>query len=685
MSTQVFTRTSGSAAPRGPRWFGVPSMVRMAMRDLQRHRVTPVVGAVTGLIGGFALVAKLGPAGSDLRGWMVLAMIAVPATLAAGTHPEQRHEADILLRLGWRRGRVRLTAWLAPVLAVTVPAWVGATIGTLYGLHDPGPAYVDDLALALFVAFALPAVGAWITAGARLPERSRRSLNKSIRARRWRAGIGLLLIVGGAWLPTGSKSGFGLDSSLPVGYFVVFVGLTIVAPVAIGAAARAASAVPSTSVSVASGLVFRERRALLVPFVVVAMATCALTVESVLGIGLGLREQARIDAVDAIGSLGSITSGTSGDQLIITTSPLDQILDDPEHVPDFDTRQTALVEAVRSVAPEASLVSITTLDLEVLTGQPVFGNATDAGGFTLFDQSARSVTTATPDLLAALGEDPALASGSEVLLLDARLPYSDGTVRLVHDTPSGSRDLDVHLPARLLHPGQVVIGLPAVLVPPDLVPATGVSTTPGTKAEAVATGLAPNRVLLRFNSRPSDRIVTALTKATEGEVTRGDAPERLTITNANRTDDLSAVSVRTPGEAIELATAVGLISLAAVLLAQIAMALAHRREDEVLHLLGMSRAGRAWITALRGLGIGLTASASGAAIGLAGTAWGLHRYNTDGRFDHGVTLDPIPFTIPAVVLIGLIAIPLLSALVGGLVAMAQPTADDATRTERLAW
>lgn len=666
MNTSTLTRTPSSAWPLGYRWFGLPLMARMALRDLRRHPVGTAVGAITGLVAGLALVVSgrsIGPV--SIQTIMVLLLVAVPAALAGGTHPEQRHEAEILVRQGCRRTAVRLACWAGSVAAVAIPAWIGAALGSVAIDTTASLSFIE----AAWWGLTLPALGAALTAGARLPERTDRSPTKVTRGKFWRWGIGLALLVPGAYIPTTARGGFDLDLLLPLGFFLTFAGLAVLSPLAVGAAARIAGRVPSTVVRVAGGVLDRNRRALSLPFALIAGATCLLVVQSVVGVGLGRREQSREAAISA---LGPATAGTSANQLVVTTS----VFEKPNGTSGDDL--TALLDATREAAPGASVASVEGLAFDALSGRAVYGEV--AYGLVDGLGLGSQVAVATPELLTVLGLDPALAEGDRAVVLDPRVVRTDGRVGLVRrtDDDDNAPSTEVLIPARLSRASGLAARVPAVLLPPDIVPSAG-----STSLASDRLGLRAGQVVLRFGARPTEQTVEALRAVTGGTVVRGDQP--VDVTAHNRTDNMGSVSIRTEADAQRLLTTVGVLCLAVVFVAQLALALAHRREDEVLDLLGTRRRTRVTVAAVRGLILGLVATGSGAVIALSATAWGLRSYNDHNRFDGPTHLEQIPFVLTPPVAIAMAALPLAAGLAGGLVALVRRRSDHVTRTERLAW
>lgn len=653
----------------GYRWLGFPFVTRLVLRDLRRHRLATAVGATTGFVGGLALAGLGGSIGPvTVQSLAVVLLAVVPAALAGGTHPDQRHGADVLFRQGCRRTLIRLTAWAGAVAVVAVPAWIGAAVGATITREVGSDAQLESAWWGVL----LPALGAWLTAGARLPEHTDRSVGRTRATDRSRLVVGIGIVVLSALPPTTAVNGFSLDLLLPVGLLLTVVGLAVLSPLVVRAGARGAGRLPSTAVRVASGVLDRNRRALSLPFALIAGATCVLVVQTVVGVGLGRREQDRLTATAA---LGPATAGTSPNQLIVSLSILDTGAVGSDQ---FEVRREALSTAVLQASPRATAVAVDAIHLEVRSGQPVYG---DTGPDPLTRLSVGpQVAVATPSLLSALGLDPALAAGDRAVVLDPRLLDADGVVRLFRRADDGTVLGDARLPGRLGPSSPLVVEAPSVLVPADLVPVIASADAPGNDD---ILDISSQLVVVNFPTRPDDDTVRALRVASGGTVTRGDRLADVSATR--RTDGIDSITIRTDADARRLVATLGVLCLAVVFVAQFALALAHRREDEVLDLLGTRRRTRTLIAGVRGLVIGLVATCAGASIALSATALGLYRYNSTGRFGDDVTLAPVPFSLPPPLLVGLAVLPLIAGAAGALVALARRWSDDRTRTERLAW
>jgi ABC-type lipoprotein release transport system permease subunit len=99
----------------------------------------------------------------------------------------------------------------------------------------------------------------------------------------------------------------------------------------------------------------------------------------------------------------------------------------------------------------------------------------------------------------------------------------------------------------------------------------------------------------------------------------------------------------------------------------------------------VDRRTRMAIAALRGLAIGTVGTAVGVAIAYVATRSGLAVYNESGRLTEPTVLAPIPVVHPPSAMLGLVALPLIAAAIGAVVAAARPAGSRLTRAERLAW
>lgn len=632
----------------------------LGWRELTHRRGATVAAGALGIVAGSTIVRapEVGSAALPPAAVAAVLLFAMPAALAAGTNPAQRREADLLLRLGTRDYVVRSAVILAVAGATTVPATTAVLVAATVGIGDASTA-ANGLAAALL----FPLAGALLTSGARLPAAVRR---RSPRIRTaMRSILGVVAIALGYLLGLTPKSGSDVGLVLPPALALVFVGLFLLAPLVVDLLGRTVRRASGFEARLAGAEVRRVRNALTVPVAITACVACLLVVEAMLGAGLHQREQ---DRREAIAALGRGSAGRSGHELLVGRSPYrDGLPDSPQGVtPD------KLAARVRRLAPRAAVAEVVGLALRPRSARAVFGDVTRGGEGATPTSRTVEVAVATPELLSALGIAPALAHGDRALVLDPRVQRADGTAQLA--TPVSGLTYDNAEPARS-YPARLAAGdrlpalLPAVLLPSRLVPLG--SSRPVTS------------LVLRFPTRPTDDEVTALRDGLNTSVVRGD--RRVDVAATNRTDDLDLIAPRSGAEVGRLTVSLAIASALAVLVGQAALALAHRRDDEVLHLLGAARPTMARVAAVRGLLIGAAGTVVGAAVGLGGTLLGLARYADKGRFSAPDPLLAVPVVVPPAVVVAIVGLPLLSAVIGAGLAWARPLVDPVRQAERLAW
>lgn len=626
----------------------MPMVVRFAHQELRRRPAATLAGALTGALGGVGLLGSAGP-----RSMARIVLVAVAATLASAVDPRQRSEGELLVRQGCPRTVLRLAAWLAATTTVAIPA---ATVALVAAVSRSALTERTDEGIGW--ALLAPAVGAWITAGAVLPDQPVRSSSRQAVRTGARLVSGALLVAGGATLPGSASSGFDLDLTLPVGLAAVFAGFGLLVPAAIGALARAATRLPSSAVRVGAVGAVRNRRGLAVPVTLVAAVACMLTVQSVVGEGLGRREA---DRVAALRALGPATVAGSG-RLALVKHP------------------SASATEIAGKVPEAAVAEIRLMELGARPGRSVYGEVGPGSLALLADADAtREVAVATPELLAALGLSAGLSRGTRAIVLDERYLRPDDTVLIFSFGsvgPHTAEDRRYSYPTFSAHPGQLTAGVPGVLLPPGALPAGA-----GAAGDQDHDGEAENRItdaVVRYPTRPIDGQLRSLASASGGQVLRGDRP--IDVVSVHRTDALSTIWVRDRAGTARLLGALAVLALLAVVLAHIGLRLALRREDDLLALLGARRRTLTAVSATRHAVVGVVGTVLGGGVGLVATAAGLARYNANGRFDGPAPLGPIESTVPLPVLVGLVALPLLAAGVGGAVAAIRPAGPLIART-----
>ena len=668
------TKSRTQSPISGPRWFGLRLAFRLGWTDARRHGLVTGVSAAAGLASAIALTtlpANTGHVGP--RDLALLALIAVPAAVAAGTDPAQRNHAEVMVRMGATKWLIRLAA----VVAAAGPTALGAFIGVAAaGVYQSFRRIDGELATAALLGIALPTCGALLTAAGRLPgtEPVARPTRRSPMPRlSVRTGLGITMIGVGAAAPATSTTGSDLDLLLPLGTALVIGGLTLAGPAFLGIASTAIARLPGSSNRIAAGVLHRNRRALTLPMALTSAAACVLMVQGVLGVGLGQREA---DRVAAITELGPATVGTSPRQLLLEGIGLFEWYEDHPTAGPAEARPPTNQEQVNAaraaltrLAPEHRAATIDAAPYAATTGDPKFGENFTTSPFAQFGRARPTVAVATPELLGVLGLDPTWGDEDRAIALDPRALRPDGAVYLVGLENDSSRLEPLTLPARLTGSRGVPVGLPAVLVPRSMLPNP-------TFAPSVS-------LLALFPKRPSNHLIAALTKSLGQAPRRGDA--LVAGAKGNRSDQMSSVWVRTNTEVWELLPPLLLAALVINWIAQAGVALAHRHEDEVLDVLGSGRLMRWRLGAVRGFVLGLAGTVVGAAVGGGATVVGLTRYNRRLERDPLAQLTAIPISMPISVVAGLAALVIVSTAVGAVVAATRRQSATTTRAERLAW
>lgn len=612
--------------------------------------------AASGLIGvALGLALATAPPGADGNGRRALAIVlllALAAALADATTPRQRTEAATLEQLGCPRWSIRAVAWAAAVAAIGLPAAVAAQASAWAGAAEPtaGGSWLTALVLS--------GLGAATTCGTRLAEVA--DPHPVARARLLgRLGLGAALVLVGAALPSLVSTGSGLDLALPFGLLLAISGLVVLAPIAGLVVAPVLAVVPAASPRIAGSSLRRQRRGLTISVALVATVVLLLVVQGVVGQGLGARERARVAAVR---SLGPATVGGGDRAVVLDRAWPSQQLEEAQ-----PTSTAALAEAA---GPGAIVAKVPLLQAAALPPGGTLGDATRSTGF-LSSTVDGQVALATPDLVAALGLDPALANEDRALVLDDRFLRADGTVHLVSPATSGPTDrrsTGVHHPAIDAVPGRVWAGVPGVLLPRAAVTALDLGT--GIDGQIVSNpGAIDTSSVVRFPARPTEAQVDALTSATM-EAVRGD--RRIDLTDQNRSDRAGSIWVRTDGELRDLARAMVLLALAGLTVALASLRLAVRGDDAVLVELGARRRSLVAVSAWRGFGLAIGGTVVGLTVGLAATAVGVWHYDQRSRVQVEVVLAPIGWHVPTLVWPAVLLVPILAALVGAALAALAP-------------
>jgi hypothetical protein len=291
------------------------------------------------------------------------------------------------------------------------------------------------------------------------------------------------------------------------------------------------------------------------------------------------------------------------------------------------------------------------------------------------------VVLATPDLVRALGLErfeADLAQG-RALVLDPNVMTGDfssvdlrmsGSI-LDPGAPEGAR---VSLSAIEVEEFASATRLPAVIV--------------GEQTFQEEFGIGADRILrgavVRLPHPASraevDAIAAAVPPSVSSTVLRGDDVD-VEVREEGRLDESGSVFIRSSTEALGGVLLVGALGLAALLVGLRFAALANRAEDDLFEVAGAPSSTLRRITAWQGALVTVVGVVLGFAVGLAGTASGIARYNASGRGE----LPPIPFGVPTPLLVGLVVLPLAGAAVAWASAGRRPAIDPVLLAERIGW
>ncbi|WP_426571745.1 hypothetical protein [Aquihabitans sp. McL0605] len=660
------TWTGPTAWPRPPRWLGVGTITRLTARELRSRRTATRLGITVGLVAGAGLAGAFGgPDHGAVRLASALVLLTTAAALADTTDPIQRDDAVVLVRLGCPRLVIRIAAWAGSVVALGVPAAIAAAVtAAIRGSASAGqatpPTNVGNMWLP---ALLLTAAGAAATAGTRLPARRGTSPRASRTGAvvRTVASAGLLLL--GAATPAGSDSGATLDLSLIFGAFLVIVGLVGLAPGLARAATAMTARLPWVPARVAAATLAPQRRGLTMTIALLASLAAVLVVQTTVGHGLGVREQARVAAIRALGP--ATAAGT--DRVVVVDRAATRVFGTGASPEPPSTRLADVVPAGSTTA------EVVPLSVEMAPPGGPFGDVAQGTGG-LFDDPGGSVALATPQLLHALGLDPALASGDRALVLDRRVIDDQGRVRLIAPDEDliGSRAAGPQAlrSATVVVPGAAWTALPQVLLPAPVfkgLPARVTRPRPHGRATT------PHDLVVRYPERPTDAQIEGLHDARpDAEIHRGG--RQVDLAASNRSDRTSLIWVRSPSDIRELLLGLGAMALIATAVALLTLRLAVRREDAVLDVLGARRRTMALVSGARGASIAAVATLFGAVLAIAATRFDLHSYNTHSRLGTAVVLAPIPWSLPTSVVVALLAVPVLAGGLGAATALIGPVA-----------
>lgn len=518
------------------------------------------------------------------------------------------------------------------------------------------------------------------------PERShprRRSVTSHGRPSGYRLLVGACFVWAGYGLAASSESFFDLDLLLWPGSILVWIGMALVLPVAMFAAAWLLDRTPWLPANLGAALL-RTRWHLLGPALVLGMATAfAVAVHGILGAGLDEREHRRRAYLDTF----EFTASTDARHVVVGRAP-STFLFEPflwsaaDEDGDIGPLRLApdVADRVRARYPDAAVAPIFYLP----------GSATQVDRV-LPDPDDRWIAIGTPELLAAAGltryaDD--LAAGRAIALDPSVVRDGQATIELLDLYQYGSPRVSdtIGLPVVVADLPSVPLQLPGVLVPPNVdVPSSADPDNP--------TPLGPHSLLVRL-SRPA---TTADATALADLVTPGSEPglsgssdygrieattgaTELTYPYDNgQLDAAASVGLREPGE---VRVAVGLVALVALLGLFVTLRLAtvtHRADEQVVESLGAHSSTLRRVAVVQATVATALAISVGFALGIVLTRLGIADYNS------GTDLPPIPIIVPPVLWVGLVAVPLLSGLIAWLLAWRRPTLSPAGLADGLLW
>jgi hypothetical protein len=498
------------------------------------------------------------------------------------------------------------------------------------------------------------------------------------------AGVGCVLTA--ALLSRRLRAFWELD--LAIGPLIVLaaVGLVLALPPVVGWVGGGLARARSVPLALA-GTALRDRRRLLAPAAALgAVAALVVAVQAVVGLGLAEREQARREHV---GATSRLTAGLSDRDVFVgrtsgllgfgwlgalgSVPPAPGTLLNPA-VPDGLARQ------VQAAVPGARVAEVDVLPVQVL-GDPLVPSAL-----------SHRVAVGTPELLAALGLERFAAdldAGRAVALDPSAVVDGGVTLRGLHQlAPSWRRSVPARVvqrrvvpqyqPAVLLSAAMAIEVRSVVPVADDWQVINPAALVVGFDRAASAADLAAIETAVHAVPDTPGAVGAPLSVVSGGHRVIGALDE-------DRLDESYAVVLESPADvrlAVGVAVAVTLVALAVAL--RLA-ALTGRPDDELLDMLGARPATLRRAAVDQALVLGLLAVPLGATIGVLAARVGLDAYNGSGRFADGVELPPIPVTVPASLVVGAVLVPLVAALVAGLLAGRRRPADLQSVADRLAW
>ena len=528
------------------------------------------------------------------------------------------------------------------------------------------------------------AVGAAVVVAALVGGRGEETVFRPVpRIGRARLGVVARLVVAGLCVAVGilapgtARSWFDLDLTLIPGLFLVVIGLALVAPMLLLVVGRLLSRVGRrASAHLAGSLVIDRRRALAPAACLVAAGTVVVVAQAVLGTGLAAREADRQASFD-------LRAGTGGEQVTVEVGgwtgqglfglPAPDPDSDPYTLSDEDVAAIAAAAPEGIVAPYAVPYTRPSATGAYISGPEVLADEP-------FDEDRNLVVLATPELVRALrleSSEPDLAAG-RALVLDPSVMVGDDSVALrMSESIIGPNDTDFDVkavPARVVEGFGKATRLPAVIVPAPVLQETF--------------GVGPERILrgavVTFPHPASNAEVEAIASAVppslSSTVLRGDTVD-VDVREEGRLDASGSVFIRSATETVAGVLLVGALGLAALLVGLRFAALANRAEDDLFEVVGAPPSTLRRIAAWQGALVTMVGVALGFAVGVAGTASGIARYNTSGRHE----LPPIPFGVPTPLLVGLVVLPLAGAVVAWASAGRRPAVDPVLLAERIGW
>jgi hypothetical protein len=653
-----------------------------------------VVAAVAGHAAGLAMMTASGVAGhldvAYLQGGSLLVATVAAAVAAAVDRRELRAMAAVDLcgaSALQRRLVVVVEGVLLGLVALPIGLVAGVVIGTAAGVDDlqPMPAALT----AVLVPALVTLVAGRVRTRVAVVDAAADPVSDATARRRLdvlRVVVGVACVAVAVLLSRELRAFWELDILLGPLFVLAALGLVLALPPVVAAVGGWLSRARWVPVALAgSGL--RERRRLLAPAAALgAVAAMVVAVQAVVGLGLAEREQARREK---LGDPDRFTAGLSDSQVYVgRVSPIVTFLWAASRggpslrdglaaelgVPD------GAADAVRTAVPGARVAGIEALPADVV-GDPLVPSALPY-----------RVAVGTPELVAALGLERFTADleAGRAVALDPSVVVA-GQVTLTGGPLAQPQWLQT-LPARLVQRRVVPQYVPRVLVPPSVAREVDARAgVPGDADPMPSIGLVVGRDRA-FSADELAAVAAAVDRVPDpalgGSASLGVVPGGEPVGFAletNRLDSSYAIVLDSPDD-VRLAVVVAvMLTLVALAVALRLAALTGRSDDELLDVLGARAATLRRAAVAQALVLGLLAVPLGAAVGVVAARLGLDAYNGRGRFADGVELPPIPFGVPAALVVGALVVPLAAALVAGLLAHRHRPVDPQALADRLAW